>query len=322
MKILKIVGLLFAVLVLLGAGGFVWARGEAGAKLGRTVEVHGVDFPVPFPLDAAEIEEAGFTPEQADSAAVARAVERGRHLVTSRFPCTECHGLDFGGGVMIDDPMIGTLLGPNITAGSGGRTAGYTPADWDRIVRHGVLPSGNPAAMPAEDFQAMSDQELSDIVALIRSMPTVDAEVVRPTLGPLGTVLIAMDEIRLSYDVIADHGRTHAALPPAAEATAEFGAHLATVCTGCHRPDFSGGKVPGGDPSWAAAANLTPLPGAFGDWSYEQFVTAMREAVRPDGRALMAPMDAMVGYTSAMTETEMQALWAYLRSIPAKATDG
>ena len=78
----------------------------------------------------------------------------------------------------------------------------------------------------------MTGQELSEIVALVRSVPKVDAEFARPKRGPLGTVLIAMGEIRLSYDVIADHELTHAALPPAAEANAEFGAHLATVGTG------------------------------------------------------------------------------------------
>ena len=94
------------------------------------------------------------------------------------------------------------------------------------------------------------------------------------------------------------------------------------MCSGCHLEDLSGGKVPGGDPSWPAASNLTPAAGALGDWSYDEFVTAMREGVRPDGRALVTPMDAVIGYTSNMTETEIQALWAYLRSIPAKPTEG
>jgi len=322
MKILKILGALVVVMVLLGVGGFAWARGKADATLSRSVEIHRVDFPVPFPLDPAEVEREGFTPEQADSAALARAVERGRHLVASRFTCTECHGQDFGGSIMIDDPMIGTFFGPNITAGPGGRTADYTPADWDRIVRHGVRPDGTPAVMPAQDFQGMSDQELSDIVALIGFAPTRDAEMPQPRLGPLGTVLLATGQIPLAYDLIPDHGRVHTEVPPATDASAEFGSHLATVCTGCHGADLSGGKVPGGDPSWPAAANLTPRAGGLGDWSYEQFVTSMTEGTRPDGRALATPMSAVIGFTSKMTETEIQALWAYLRSVPAKATEG
>ena len=69
-----------------------------------------------------------------------RAIERGRHLVMSRYVCVECHGQNFGGGTMIDAFPIGTLLGPNITTGRGGRTANYKATDWDHIVRHGILP--------------------------------------------------------------------------------------------------------------------------------------------------------------------------------------
>jgi predicted alpha/beta hydrolase len=37
---------------------------------------------------------------------------------------------------------IGRLLAPNLTLGTGSRTAEYKPRDWDRIVRHGVLTDG------------------------------------------------------------------------------------------------------------------------------------------------------------------------------------
>lgn len=320
-KILKILGSIVVVLILLGFGGFLWARGKANALLGRTIEVHVVDFPVPFPLDPEEIAELGLTPEQADSAALARALERGEHLVSSRFACSECHGEDFGGGVMVDDPMMATILGPNITGGAGGLVADYTPADWDRIVRHSVMPDGRPSIMPSQEFAQMSDQELSDIIVVIRSAPSVDAEVPAPQFGPIGTVLVATGGLPLSADLIGDHQVSHDVFPPMAEASVEFGAHLASVCTGCHGADLSGGKVPGGDPSWPAAANLTPVTGGFGDWSYEQFVTVMQQGVRPDGTTLVEPMVAVVNFAANMTDTEMEALWAYLRSIPAKVAE-
>ncbi len=92
---------------------------------------------------------------------------------------------------MVDDPLIGRILGPNITAGQGGRVASYDPADWDRICRHGVLPDGRPAAMPSEDYQLMSDQEQSDIVFFVQSQPAVDNEVAPVALGPLEKLLMA-----------------------------------------------------------------------------------------------------------------------------------
>ena len=67
----------------------------------------------------------------------------------------------------------------------------YTPADWDRGVRHGVAKSGRPTVMPAVDFQKMSDRELSDIVAYLGSLPPVDNQVAAVDFGPVGTVLVA-----------------------------------------------------------------------------------------------------------------------------------
>jgi mono/diheme cytochrome c family protein len=217
---------------------------------------------------------------------------------------------------MVDDPMIGQLLGPNITTGTGSLTLDYTPADWDRAVRHGVLPDGRPSAMPAEDFQLMSDQELSDVIAYIRSMPPVDNEVPPKRLGPLGKVLLVTGQIQIAALTMASHGEAHAALPPVAEVSLDFGRHLAGVCVGCHSADFSGGPIAGGDPSWAPARNLTPHEDGLAGWSYEDFETALREGRRPDGSALLAPMTLITPYSANMTDVEMQALWAYLQSLP------
>jgi mono/diheme cytochrome c family protein len=300
-------------------GGYGWAAMKVVGIRSTAVETHQVDFPIPFPLTEADV--AALEPGE-DPAAVAlqRAIERGRHLAESRYVCGDCHGEDFGGGVMVDDPMIGQALGPNITSGSGSRTLAYTPADWDRAVRHGVLPSGLPSVMPSGDFQLMSDQELSDLVAYIRSRPPVDNEVAPVRLGPLGTILMATGQLPLAALTMASHEQLHADVPPTAEVSLEFGRHMAGVCTGCHRPDFSGGPIPGGDPSWAPARNLTPHEEGLAGWSYADFETALRLGKRPGGAALMAPMTFVTPYAANMTDVEMQALWAYLRSVPAMPT--
>jgi len=320
--LLKILGALLLLLALIGAGGFAWAKSKSDAMLARMFEAHRVDFPIPFPLDSGEIAAAGLVAEEAGRAAMERAVARGDHLVHTRYVCVECHGADFGGGVMIDDPMIGRLLGPNITAGEGGRTASFRPADWDRIVRHGIKPDGHPAFMPSEDFQSMSDQELSDIVAYIRSRPTVDATVSPPAPGPLGRILLATGQIRLSADVIEDHFAAHLVEPPAAEASEAFGRHLAGVCTGCHNARLSGGPVAGGDPSWPPSSNLTTHEEGLGGWTFDDFAATLRSGQRPDGTALLDPMATVVQYTSRMTDVELGALWTYLRSLPPLPTGG
>jgi cytochrome c553 len=315
--LLVVVGLVFVV----GAA-LAWSSSAASRTMARTVDTHQVDFPIPFPLEPAEVEELGLSPEEAERLALERAIERGRHLAEARYGCGECHGENMGGGTMIDAFPIGTILGPNLTLGEGGPTRDYTPADWDRIVRHGVRRDGRMALMPSEDFVRMSDQELSDLVAYIRSFPPVDATVPEPRLGPLGRFLVARGEIVLSADLLASHDEPHATFPPPTEVTVAFGAHLGAVCTGCHAMELSGGRIAGGDPSWPPAANLTPHEEGLAGWDYGDFVRAMREGVRPDGGELRDPMRWVMPAANNMTEVEMEALWLYLTTLEARPTGG
>src|SRR5919107_340850 len=169
MKVLRIVGIGLVGLLLVGVGVYAWASYTANRKLSRSYAVHTVDFPIPFPATRREIRSKQMAASAADRDGRSGALERGRHLVQARYGCTECHGSDFGGGVMIDNAAIGRILGPNLTSGKGSVTVGYSAADWDRIVRHGVKRNGRPALMPSQDFRQMSDEELSDIVVFIRS---------------------------------------------------------------------------------------------------------------------------------------------------------
>lgn len=343
-KALKWVGIASAVLVVSAGVFYGWASSKASALGDRVLDSHAVDFPVPFPLTDAEVDvlrgervreleaEAPPAPEATeplrdpldgvdlDAIAVERAVARGEHLVKARYACTGCHGADFSGGEMINDPALAVVLGPNLTAGRGGRVENYDMADWDRAVRHGILPDGRPSLMPSEDYLLMSDGELSDIIAYLRTVDPVDNEVAEPTFGPAGTVFVALGELSYPADRIEDHQAAHRANPPPAEPTAEFGRHLAGVCTGCHREDFSGGPIAAGDPDWIPGANLTKHADGLEGWSFEDFVTALRDLRRPDGSEIRYPMTMLQPYAAEMTDTELQALWAYVGSLDARPT--
>lgn len=307
------VGGAFAVLFVLAGASYGWASYSASSKLDVVFTTHQVDFPVPLPLDAAQVDEG----VDSEALALEQAIERGRHLLTARYACADCHGEDFGGGVMVDDPAMGRLLGPNLTRGEGSVTLDYSVADWDRIVRHGIRKDGRPALMPSEDFMAMSDRELSDIIAYIRALPPVDNAVPPSTLGPIGKLLVATGKFPLSVYLIDAHDAPHAAEPPATAVSLEFGRHLAQVCTGCHRPNFEGGPIVQGPPDWAPATNLTPHEEGLAGYDYAAFTRAMREGMRPDGERVRPPMDIAIAYTAKMTETELEALWLYLKSQPA-----
>ena len=340
--------------VLAVGGGYLWASTTAQAALDKTYTVHEHDFPIPAPLTEDEIEalenqldpvpqdvqDAAFVQADAtdgdeapmppgrrvdvladvdlDEVARERAVERGEHLATVMYPCAECHGADFGGGTMIDDPAIGLVQGPNLTLGQGGVTADYSPADWDRIVRHGVKPDGRSSLMPAVDFIKMSDRELGDIVSYIRSLPPVDREVPAPSYGPLGTVLIATGEIQVTQEWLDNAEQPHPPLPPPVAPDATYGAHIGQVCAGCHGVDFSGGPIPGAPPHWAPAANITPHERALGRYSFEDFQTLIAEGTKPDGTPVKEPMTFVTGV--AYTDVELRAMWEYLQTVDAVAT--
>jgi mono/diheme cytochrome c family protein len=331
-KLVRVAGRTLAAVALLLLGAFVVASVSASNKLSQKLDAHDIELTVPNPLGSEELAAlraertaAGntdpITSEELARIAQQRALARGKHLVEARYACGACHGASFGGGVMLDDPAIGRILGPNITSGKGGRVASYTNADWDRIVRHGLKPDGSPAVMPSEELFAMSDYELSDIIAYLRSRPPVDAEVPPPSFGPVGKVLVATGKFPLSANKVADHRRAHAADAPAEADTAEFGAHLAATCTSCHRDNLAGGPMLFGPPSWPAAANLTQHASGLGGYSFDDFERAMTQGIAKDGRALREPMTHVLPTARAMTPTERRALWTYLSAIESRPTN-
>ncbi|BBM73734.1 c-type cytochrome [Rhodothermus marinus] len=245
-----------------------------------------------------------------DSATLAR----GRHVATIR-GCMDCHGVDFGGQIFIDDPMLGRFAGPNLTRG--GRGAVLTVADWERAVRHGVRSDGRPLRfMPAIEYNQLSDEDLTALIAYVRHLSPVDRSDVPIRIGPLGRMLHLTGNLPLLLTArLIDHDAPHRPAPPYGP-TAEYGAYLATSCAGCHGPGFSGGPIPGVPPEWPLASNLTPDPETgLGTWSESDFMRALRDGTRPDGSALDARY-MPVRFTSQMTDVEIRALWAFLQTLP------
>lgn len=315
-------GLLGLGLVTLGAGA-AWAYSRANAILTTPVPLHRVEINLPEPTapaapdtvdaDADAPVPAGPTPYEAS-------LERGQHLLAARYPCTECHGPDLAGAAMIDDPLLGSFYGPNLTGGAGSRVGGFTTADWDAIVRHGVLPGGTPGLMPSQDFFAMSDQELADIIVAIRALPPIDREMPPQRVGPLGKVLLATGALPLAASRFPDHFAEHQLTPPEPSDRLAFGEHLAQVCVGCHNDALSGGPVVGGDPNWPDASNLTPHDEGLAGWTFEGFETAMRTGVKPDGSRFVPPMNVIPDFAQHMTPEEMDALWAFLATLEPQPT--
>ena len=152
---------------------------------------------------------------------------------------------------------MGRLYGTNLTRGAGGRVAAWKDDDWVRAIRHGVGPdSRGLLLMPAEEYTHLSDEDLGAVIAYLKTVPAVNRERPLTALGPVSRVLLTVGKMYLPPEKI-DHNKTQPTTVVAA-ANAEFGRYLAAGCTGCHGPNYSGGKIEIGPPDWPHAANLTP----------------------------------------------------------------
>jgi mono/diheme cytochrome c family protein len=325
-KLLRVAVWILGVLLVVAFGATGVARAIAGHKYNRRWTTHDVSFPIPFPLSPTELaalraERVAAGAPGADplagvdlqAAALARATARGEHLIRTRVGCNACHGDDFGGKVVIDEAVVGYWAAPNLTTGAGGVTRGFSAADWDRAVRHGVRHTGQSSSMPSTEFLNLSDHELSDIVAYLRSRPPVDRTMKPVGIGPVFSFVVAFGAESLPAFVI-DHHKPHATEPPAEAASVELGAHIVQVCRGCHGEQLSGGKV-AGDPNMPIVANLTPHETGLKDWTEADFIRALREGKRKDGTELRPQMP-WKAYGQ-MSDVELKAVWAYLQTLPA-----
>ena len=250
----------------------------------------------------------------------AASLERGKHLAT--ILCMECHESDLGGNPQwFAAGGLGSGSAPNLTSGQGGIGAQFSDADFVRVLRHGVKPDGTSVfIMPAQDFAYMSDQDLGDLIAYVRSVPPVDRQTPEPHFhftvpgnilygaGMLGNLLRAGQ--------IEQMGDLPAAPKPAV--SADYGQYLVNIngCHDCHGAQLSGAKS--AEPGAPLAPNLTP-GGELRAWSQADFTKTLRTGVTPSGTQL--PDHFMPWkHKGLMTDEELQAVFTYLQSLPSLPT--
>lgn len=294
-RFLKFLGYFLSAVVLLVVVAAASVYTLSARKLGRSYAVNVA--PVAVPSDAAS-------------------VQRGRHIAETR-GCIDCHGKDFGGAKVIDDPAVGLMWGSNLTAGRGSRTAGFTDDDWVRAIRHGVAKEGRGLVlMPSLEYSHFSDADLGALIAYLKTVPKVDRDSVPVTVGPVARALMLAGEIKIAAEHIDHAGLRPPVVTPGI--TVDYGRYLAVGCTGCHGEQFAGGRIPGAPPDWPASRNLTPS-GDLARWSEADFLKVLETGVRPDGKQLNPVMPIAFGK---MTDVEKKALWTYLRTLPPAATSG
>lgn len=238
-------------------------------------------------------------------------IARGEHIATIRM-CKDCHTENWS-GQSDSVPGLITLSMPNLTPGAGGVGATNTDEDWVRAIRHGVGYDGRGLLlMPSRVWYYLSDEDLADLIAYLKSLPPVDNEPPKTELGPLGRVMMTLGQLPPEATVadaaVIDHDAPRPVAPQPG-VTVEYGMYLARTCTLCHGSELNGQTIFDG----SVALNLTP-GGEMKGWSEEDFIATMRTGVTPNGHQLKEVMPWK--YFGQMTDDELKAVWMYLQSLP------
>ena len=232
--------------------------------------------------------------------------------LTVMYGCADCHTPDLGGKVLMDGMPFARVPAPNLTAGAPG--GAFTDEEFERAVRHGIGRDGRKLfVMPSAEYTYLSDQDIADILAWIRSLPAVERELPPRTFGPVGRTMVALDKVPFQSDLIAADPDAKHLDRPSADDPMQLGYYYTRLCMGCHGVDLTGAEPiePGAPPG----PNLTPA-GNLRNWSLEDFRAVFATGRTPEGRQLNPAMPwAVIGTAQ---PHEIEAIWTYLQSLPAK----
>src|SRR5262249_50414828 len=257
-------------------------------------------------------------------------LERGRYLVDTVMTCQNCHtpkgpnGPQFdkalSGGLRFDEPPF-DVTASNVTPDRDTGIGNWSDAEIKTALQEGRRPAGHQLAevMPSGFYKILTPSDLDSIVIYLRSLPPVNNKMP----GPVYKMQVP-----------------HQIFPGAEKATAEAdlddkmkrGFYLVTIA---HRMECDtpfgpigtgvafknalgkGGREFPGPWGVSTARNITSSKTAgIGDWSDADIRRAIPQGVRKDGTKLKPPM----GYPfyAKMTDRDLDAMIAYLRTVPAK----
>ncbi len=260
---------------------------------------------------------------------------RGDYLVNGIMTCNHCHtpkdkagnpviAQQFAGGVQRFDEVTFTVSGSNITQDTG-TGIGIGIGKWsDAEIKHalvdGVRPHGVKLAfiMPYSLYKVLTPRDLDAVVASVRSVAPVNAKVAPP--------FYKSEQITYPYP---------GAEKPMSESDlrdpVRRGMYLANLghCMQCHAdrghddvPNDrtgagKGGRVFKSPAGLSTAANITSHPTkGLGAWSDAEIKRALTDGVSRNGRPLAINMATYAQYLKRLTDEDLNALVAWLRTLP------
>lgn len=258
--------------------------------------------------------------------------KRGAYLAKAA-GCEGCHtekkegAVPYAGGRELKTPF-GVFYGPNITPHPEAGIGRWSEADFARALREGVRPDGAHyfPAFPYPSFTQIADADARDLWAFFRSLPP-NARTNRPheLRAPYGWRFMVGPWKWLYF--------TPGPFAPDAARSAQLnrGAYLAEAlghCGECHTPRNSLGGTKrdrllagtASGPEGKSVPNLTPAK--LKKWDDRDLREFLQSGLTPDGDVAAEAMGEVVrNTTSQLSAEDLDAMIAYLRSLPALADE-
>ena len=219
--------------------------------------------------------------------------------------CADCHSsnrkdLDGSPDNFLSDSPMGILYAPNLTPG--GDLRNWSDGDIVRAIREGVDTQGKTLIiMPSEGLHAMSDEEVQDIVAYLRSLPPIDRQTPERALSFMAMVFIGAGQFPLAAQL-----PINGPVVAPADGTVEHGKYITDAygCRDCHGKDLTGNKDLGGP----------NLVGVVSGWSDDELLQVFNTGKDPSGRQISDEMP-WQGYRIALSDSDLHDLYDYLHTL-------
>ncbi|HKS15627.1 MAG TPA: cytochrome c [Pseudomonas sp.] len=251
-------------------------------------------------------------------------VERGKY-VAAMGDCAACHTVPgktiYAGGYKLQTPF-GVIKASNITQDKETGIGSWTLEEFDKAVRHGIGRDGYLyPAMPYPAYAKMTDQDMADLWAYMRTIAPVKQVVVENELPfPFNQRFLLA-----GWNLLFFQDKQFTPVP-GVTALINRGDYLVNGpghCAACHTgKNLLGGDVPaalqGGTLQGWHAPDLTPNQHVgLGRWTTDAILTYLKTGANHQAVASGPMMEAVENSTQYLTEGDLQAIAAYLKQIPA-----
>ncbi|MEM6274912.1 MAG: c-type cytochrome [Myxococcota bacterium] len=235
------------------------------------------------------------------------AIDEGQHVARTR-GCFGCHGQDLAGKVFTEQwDWVERAVAPNLAASA----RRYDINQLERIIRHGVLPDGRAMfSMPSYNWVHLSDQELTSLVAYLRSVPVASSDLPEPALGwsARWRLLIGAEQHMAEWATWVPD-----LLRPSDPVLARGERLAMTMCNECHGMDLRGARE---------RDIRTPDLAIVASYTEEEFVRLMDEGIPKGGPRDLGLMSLVQpDRFPYLYDDEKKALFGFLQSLAAHEKD-